>query len=511
VEFLEKTTEAPGFVWVHYFDPHAPYEPPDEFRREYGARPYYGEIAAMDEQLGRLIRAFDEHAARAGVEPAFLVVADHGEGLGDHGESQHGNLLYQATIHVPLIAAGPGFPPGMSSEPVSTRRVFHTLLDWARLEGANSLHSPTSDVVAAEAMKPFLNYGWQPQIMAVEGHRKAIFAGRTEVYDIAVDPAEARDLGGGTALSTAMRKVLDEYPVPASAAGSHDDALSNDARRALASLGYVSATATPVVRKDAPRPADMVRLFERIERASALFVAERYGEVIPLLNDIVKEDPNNLDAVLRLATAYSSLGREADALAAFARARTLAPESQDVRLYLALHYARGQDWARAVPELERIVAATPERVPALEALARIRERQGRIAEAVAIRTKVYGLRDATAAELIRQGEQAMSIQATDVAIDAFERARTRDTRASPHDLELGVLYLSVRKYDAARNALDRVPATHPDYPMALFKRAQVSVLLNEPDAPARIEAARRHADSTTRTLIAREKLFTAVR
>jgi tetratricopeptide (TPR) repeat protein len=255
----------------------------------------------------------------------------------------------------------------------------------------------------------------------------------------------------------------------------------------------------------------MVGLFERLERASALFVAEKYSAVIPLLGDILKEDPTNLDAVLRLATAYSSVGRESDALAAFARARALAPESEDVRLYLALHHARGKEWARAAPELERILAAAPDRLPALEALARIRERQGRIAETVTIRGKIYTLRDPTAAELVRHGEQAMSLQLTGTAIDAFERARTLDKRAFTHDLELGVLYLSARKLDRAREALDRVPADDPDHPMALFKRAQVSVLLNEPDATARIESARRHADSTTRTLIAREKLFTTVR
>ena len=98
---------------------------------------------------------------------------------------------------------------------------------------------------------------------------------------------------------------------------------------------------------------------------------------------------------------------------------------------------------------------------------------------------------------------------TDTAIDAFERARNAQGEAFRQDLELGVLYLSARRFEDARAALDRVPASHPAYPMALFKRAQVSVLLHEPDAAARIEQARRRADATTRELIAREKLFAA--
>ena len=93
----------PLFMWVHYFDPHAPYTPPEPFRSRYSSRPYLGEVAAMDQQLGRLVQAF-ESAAPGPV--AIVVAADHGEGLGDHGETQHGNLLYQSTMHVPLVMVG---------------------------------------------------------------------------------------------------------------------------------------------------------------------------------------------------------------------------------------------------------------------------------------------------------------------------------------------------------------------------------------------------------------------
>ncbi len=101
----------------------------------------------------------------------------------------------------------------------------------------------------------------------------------------------------------------------------------------------------------------------------------------------------------------------------------------------------------------------------------------------------------------------MSLQQTAAAIEAFEAARANDAGQFERDLELGVLYLSARKLEAARDALDRVPPSHRGYPMALFKRAQVSALLNEPDRAARIDAARRHADRTTRDLISQERLF----
>jgi choline-sulfatase len=505
--WLRTESRQPLLLWVHYFDPHYPYVPPEPFRSQYANTPYLGEIAAMDEQLGRLVQAFEQQVTGPA---AIVIVGDHGEGLGDHGESQHGTLLYQSTMHVPLVIIGPGVIPGVSDTPVSIRRIFHTALDWAGLGPTDSLRGSTADVVLGEAMKPFLEYGWQPQTMVVAGRQKAILAGRLEVYDVVADPAEAKDAGSGAALPPAARLALDDYPVPSPEAARAPDTLSEDARRRLASLGYVSASAAPVVRKNAPRPADMVQLLGVMERAAGLFVGEQYAAVIPLFEQIVARDPYNLDATLRLATAHSAMGHNAQAIEAFKKAAAIAPRSPDVRTYLALHYARGGEWEQAVPLLEQTIAETPERLPAVEALALIRERQGRFADAVALRRRVYGLRTPAPAELVQLGLLAMRAQDTALAIESLERARRPQGMAFAHDLELGVLYLAARRFEEARAALDRVPPAHPAYPMVLFKRAQVSVLLNEPDRAARVELARRRADATTRPLIATERLFQKV-
>lgn len=503
---LARESRRPLLVWVHYFDPHAPYTPPEPFRSRYAKAPYLGEVAAMDEQLGRLEHAFER---RSGGPTAIVVVGDHGEGLGEHGEAQHGNLVYQATMRVPLLLVGPGVAPGVSDTPVSSRRVFHTILDWAGLAAADSLRGGGQEIVLGEAMKPFLSYGWQPQVMAVSGRTKVILAGRLEAYDVVADPAESRDLAATADVSRTARTALREYPVPSLEAQRPAESLSPEERRKLASLGYVGAGSAPVVRRDAPRPADMTRLFELMDRTSYLFVHEEYARVVPLLEQVRAADPRNLDAALRLATAHSALGHEKEALEMFAKAEQLAPGSQDVRTYLALHYARGKDWPRAVPLLEQVVAESPDRLPALEALARIRERQGRVDEALALSQQAYTMRAPSAGELVRLGQLAMGGERTTLAIEAFEKARALQGAAFGHDLELGVLYLAARRFAEARDSLDRVPASHPGYAMALFKRAQVAVLLREPDQGARIEAARRRADATTRPLIARERLFQA--
>jgi len=481
---------APRFMWVHYYDAHAPYEPAEPYRTQYRAHPYLGEIAAMDEQLGRLVREFERHANGPA---AIVIVADHGEGLGEHGEAQHGSLLYQATMHVPLVIVGPGVAPGTNDTPVSTRRVYYTILDFAGVDATRSLRdagrggraaaqsgAEAGEVVLGEAMKPFLEYGWQPQVMAVGGRYKAILSGRVETYDVVADPAERRDLGSGAELPSDARKALEDYPVPSPSTARAAETLDEDAKRRLASLGYVSSGAAPVVRKDAPRPADMTAMMDVIERASGLFADGRYKECIPLFERVLAADPHNIDAALRLATAHSALGENAKAIQMFQRAAEIVPDSQDLRTYLGLHYVRVKDWDRAATLLDQVVKASPDRATAVEALATVKA---------------------------KQGEMSMDAGETDQAIADFERTRTLQPSTFSHDLDLGVLYLAAHRFEDSRAALDRVLAPHPDDPMALFKRAQVSVLLKEPDKNARIDLARRKADQTTRALIERERLF----
>lgn len=498
--WLRRQSRQPLFLWVHYFDPHYPYEPPEAF---HGANPYLGEIAFMDQQLGRVLRAFELQAG-----PKTIIVAgDHGEGLGDHGEAQHGNLLYQAVMRVPLLVSGPGFAQGITDTPVSIRRIFHTVLDGANLESVNSLRQQDSEIVLGEAMKPFLQYGWQPQVMAVEGHQKVIHAGALEAYDVAADPEEKRDLGRGVNISREVRRAIREYPIPSPAEGAKSQPLDEEARRQLASLGYVTSNARPPIRKDAPRPRDMVGLFDVLDQASGFFVREEYAKAIPLFEKILAGDPHNLGTALQLAAAHSALEHEQQALTAFRKAQAIAPDSSDVRHYLALHYARGRNWQRAIPLLESVVAEEPDRLPALEALATIRERQGRLLDALQLRQRVAVMKTPAAAELIRIGELAMAVGNTALAIDAFEKGRRLQDETFRHHLELGVLYLSARRLHEARESLDRIPPSHPDYAMAVFKRAQVSVLLREPDRASRIALARKHANATTRPLIEKERLF----
>src|SRR4051794_28678209 len=122
--WLAQQKGGPFFLWVHYYDPHYPYTPPEAYRAKFAQQPYYGEVAFMDAELGRLVSSIKGPLA-------IVIAGDHGEGLGDHGEMQHGNLMYQSTMHVPLLLIAPGVKSGTTDAPISTRRVFEMIMNAA--------------------------------------------------------------------------------------------------------------------------------------------------------------------------------------------------------------------------------------------------------------------------------------------------------------------------------------------------------------------------------------------
>ena len=518
LEWLAGMGGGPIFVWVHYFDPHDPYEPPEPFRSRFPDDPYRGELAYMDGELGRLLDGFEDRCSESPCN--VLVAGDHGEGLGDHGEALHGRLLYQGVMRVPLVAAGAGVAPGEVQRPVSTREVFDTVLKWAAAAEdpgllAGSIEpglAGNTEPVLGEAMKPYLQYGWQPQVMAVAGRFKAIRSGSlVELYEVVDDPAETRDLAGEITLPPELRRALGDYPLPrAGDEADPGDTLSEETRERLASLGYIGSGARPVARADAPSPREMTDLFTDMDVGAALFVRGDYERAVPRLERVLAADPGNLAITLRLAVACSVLGRDRQALGFFRRAEGIAPGSADLQHYRAMHAFRVGDWELAAPLFEQVLARSPKRLPALESLSRIRDRQGRLAEAADLLERAVALDADPVPDLLRLGDLRMAMTDTAGAIRAFERARELDSDRFTRHLELGVCYLVSRRLTEARDSLDRVPADHPGYPMALFKRAQVAMLLAEADREERVRTAYRLADEATRPLIENEPLFRGV-
>jgi tetratricopeptide (TPR) repeat protein len=296
--------------------------------------------------------------------------------------------------------------------------------------------------------------------------------------------------------------------MPGAAAAPAASPSGEEERRRLASLGYLVSGESPgAIPEGAPRAADMTPFFADLDAAAFAFGGGRYALAAQHFERVLSRDPGNLMAAVQLAACRSLLGQEKAALAGFELARRIDPRSVEVRHYLGLHHLTQGKYELAAPLLESVLEAQPDRLAAVEGLAQVRVQQGRIADAAALLERAVPLSRNPGARLVEAGLLRMGLGETGSALASLERAREIQGEGFQRHLELGVLYLAVRRLDEARTALDRVPPDHPAAAMALFKRAQVSVLLGEPDSRARVRAAWEAADPATRRLVAGERLF----
>ena len=213
----ERSKEKPFFLWLHFFDPHADYEPPADLAARFPDEPYRGEIAFADRELGRVFASLDD----AGLLDETLIVfaSDHGEGLGEHGETTHGIFIYESTTRVPMLIAGPGVPPtGRVDALVRTVDIVPTILDLLDLPGEKDLDGRSlrslwegedEDRTAyMETFVPRLNFGWG-ELRGLRGaNLKVIQAPRPETYDLAIDPMELKDLHAKIGQLTVERDFL---------------------------------------------------------------------------------------------------------------------------------------------------------------------------------------------------------------------------------------------------------------------------------------------------------------
>src|SRR5713101_4816300 len=195
----QQGTDGRVFLFVHFYDPHADYDPPPPYAARFAGRPYDGEIAYVDAQVGRLRSALEAQGRWR--DAVVLVVSDHGEGLGEHGEDTHGMLLYEPTLRVPLVVRAPAVRPGRAPEAVSIVDVAPTLLALSglpRLSDADGVSLVgTRDpqrALYAETLGPLLDHGWSGLRALRRGRWKLVDAASPELFDLAADPGERRDL-----------------------------------------------------------------------------------------------------------------------------------------------------------------------------------------------------------------------------------------------------------------------------------------------------------------------------
>jgi arylsulfatase A-like enzyme/tetratricopeptide (TPR) repeat protein len=304
----------PFFVWLHLYDPHSPYDPPEPYRAEYKGHLYDGEIAYADSQLGRLF----DYLRQAGKYDQSLIVllADHGESLGEHGEDEHGFFIYRSTLRVPFIVKPPrGNAAGAGrvvKAPVSTVDLAPTLLELTHIQDPLSrqfqgislatwlLGEPAENTppIYSETFYPRDSFGWSPLRSITTAHYEYVSAPHPELYDVAADPNQTHNIIGQHSADAAAsrdhlqafeRRYSNNLPAPNSAA-----ALSPDKVERLRSLGYVAYSAPASTAKEAnlPDPKDRLKVFRAILRAEDTAAAGHIDRSDALLQSLRREEPN---------------------------------------------------------------------------------------------------------------------------------------------------------------------------------------------------------------------------
>lgn len=332
--WIDSQAENPFFFFLHLYEPHAPYEPPEPHRSAYRDRPYDGEIATVDDVLNK----FFEHLRATGVydRATIIVVSDHGEGLNDHGEEEHGVFLYREAIHVPLMVKLPDKARAGSEvgDVVQLADLFPTITQLAGVDSpspgntrslldSGSSASKTERRVYSETFYPQIHLGWSPLRSLVTERHHYVEAPSPELYDLVSDPSERRNmLSENRRIYAELRKELQavdpKFELPSS--------VSSEEAAKLAALGYLGSSAADS-KGPRPDPKTRIAVVGNIRRGTALLAAGRADEAVPVLKSIVESDPEITDAWAQLGKAYEQLGRYQKALASYQEAIRRSPSA----------------------------------------------------------------------------------------------------------------------------------------------------------------------------------------
>jgi choline-sulfatase len=379
------TTPGKRFLlWLHYYDPHFPYDPPEPFRSRFKADPYAGEVAYTDDQVGLLLKWLKTK----NLEDQTLIIAmsDHGESLGEHGEHTHGVFLYDATMRVPLIIAGPGITPGRSvGQQVRSIDIFPTIADYLGVDnGGRSQGESLMPLLTAgravrttysymETLYPRTSMGWS-ELRGVRAEDwKYIAAPKPELYRLSDDPAESRNvLNENPAEVERLRKrVWEVAGSPESLESLQSAPLDDRTRRELESLGYVTVNRKREIRIDmsGPDPKDRVKVLQIMEKTGEMINNDRYRPAIPLLSGILDADPQNPMLYTRLALCYERTGQYLKAIEVYHKAIERKVESDQTYAELGELYVRLERLDEAVPAMERASEMNPSNLQNLTNLA----------------------------------------------------------------------------------------------------------------------------------------------
>lgn len=468
----------PWFAWIHFYDPHLPYDAPARYRALARGRPYDAEIAYVDATLGDLLKRIDRRST------ALVITSDHGESLGEHGESDHGFFLYDSTLRVPLVVAAPGLAARVIREQVRTADVAPTLAalagtSFAAEDGVSLLAlargEPRRDtpVAYAETWYPRLHFGWSELRAARVGEWKYIAAPRPELYDLRIDAGERHNIVGEKSvvagrLATdlaAVAATLNEAPAAKTPAAAPDP----EAVRRLQALGYVGSFAPAVSGTSADNPADRILQYQRyrtlFNRALGALSRGDAATAAAVLKQLLAANVRAFEAHLYLGNAYAALKNHDAALGEYDAAVQLNPDLTAAHFEAAKVFSARGEIAAAVARCRQGLAKEPASFYGHYTLGVIYQKAGLWADAAAAFTRASELNAREPRARANLAQASLRLDRFDEARAQFEKMIELGFQVAPAHFNLGLLAARAgRTAEAARRyrlALKADPAFKP--------------------------------------------------
>jgi arylsulfatase A-like enzyme/Tfp pilus assembly protein PilF len=487
--WLAEDDGRPFFAWVHLYDAHAPYEPREPYASHFPATAsgaYDGEIAGVDAQVGRLLDALESGGRLR--DTLVVVVADHGEMLGEHGEQTHGFFVYDAAMRIPLIVAGPGVPARVVSEQVRIVDVMPTVLELLGLapppatQGQSLLPLARGErltlLALGESWYPRYHYGWSELVSIQDGRYKLIRAPRRELYDLGEDPAETtnlaeRDPRRADAMAGALERLLLQHGTQAAA--HKPAAMDADTAEKLEALGYVAGGFSARHLEERPRgdPKDKIGLYNLLKQAGGASAAGRVEEAIAKVREALAADADILEAHMLLGNFLRKAGRQQEAIEAYRRALALDAEHEESVFLLAVTYKDMGRYADARLGFERARQLDERNGKVLWQIADLEMREKRYDRAEAV------LKDALARKVeeerfwLKLGECYIEMKRFDAAEQALRQALERRPGLETAHFNLGLVYEERGDVTRAMAAYEQEVGANPKAFRASFNLAKL--------------------------------------
>ncbi|HSB76943.1 MAG TPA: sulfatase-like hydrolase/transferase [Terriglobales bacterium] len=453
LQWLSGNAGRPFFLWVHLYDAHTPYDPPPPFDREYPGRPYDGEIAFADQQVGRLLRFLKEKQVYG--RTLIVLAGDHGESLGEHGEKNHGFFIYDATLHIPFVVKLPAGQRQQSAvgQPASTLDLLQTVLEVLKVpapddaQGASLLPvilgkplpaGPPPELYS-ESFLPLLHFDWSELRGIQIGRYHYIDVPKPELYDISSDPGEVHNLyTEKPAIAQELKARLDALEKKDTAGQQQAQSVPLDPvlMERLKSLGYAGFSGGhPAKAGDSrrlPDPKDRIAMFELVSDAIDASQHGRYQESTSKLIQALKTEETCVPVHYLLGLDYYRTQNFPDSIREFRRVLELSPDYTLVYFYLGLAYARTGDYADSIDYLQRTLKADGTNFSA-----------------------AYNL-----------GAAYLKLNRVDEAVAAFRQSLQIYSGYEPAHLALGEVLLYQQKLDDALAELRQAVALAPNDPRA---------------------------------------------